>query len=188
MEVFIAYLRNSPVPPRLWDRNGETLEGPFRRSPRCNPGDCHIVGYIAPIAGGVENGLFVAVYMAWAGPYTRCPSHWPLPLPDRIWGAGDAFFTSIRWDRLDFTGTAFEQRHTLAISETQTTDMIFQADLESVMWNDDYETLVPFKTPHPRGYQGVYGSFGIQLKTAYRTSNWVRVFDAFDGHHLLELC
>ena len=115
-----------------------------------------------------------------------CASRWDYPPDDLLWwtrGTKETLFTYVMRENLNFQNTPFEHRYNLRISRPQT-DLKILAKLEFDLWGAEYEAFVPFKNPHPQGYQGVWGDFNFWSEMAYRRLD---VHDTFEPDHILKL-
>ena len=121
-----------------------------------------------------------------------CVSEWE-NVPDGLWRArktdDDVFHTFVQLHNLDFRNTPFEHRSKLCcVSKREWwkmyTDYEALAEMEGLVWGP-VTAFVPFITPNPQGYLGVWGDFGESLKLFPPS---LYVYDAFEsGTHLLEV-
>ena len=93
-----------------------------------------------------------------------CASRWDTPPIDRMWNLlsiKELFRTQVNSDNLDFTNTPFEHCRNLYCSRGPQPELEILARIERIVWGGNYVAIVPFKTPNPKGYQGVLMSFNL---------------------------
>lgn len=115
-----------------------------------------------------------------------CVSRWDSIPPDALWwvrGSKEVFYTYVDLENLNFSNTAFEHRHNLFESGDVSQHGIL-ADQEERLWRESCWGFVPFKNPHPRGYQGMWGRFNFRTSRRYRET--LRVHDKYSSGHILE--
>ena len=129
---------------------------------------CGYVGYIF-----TPGGITARVYQRGASK-TLCASTWCSPLPTQVMSIGRRFHTSVLFSNLNFTNTPFEHRYNLIDPSNDSVEACRLARGELVLWGWNYECFIPFKTPYPHGYQGVYGAFGHRLPGTTRAGPLTR--------------
>lgn len=98
-----------------------------------------------------------------------CVSDWSRPPPSCLWGnVRDGLYDIIviaSYSRLDFTNTAFEHGYLYFMHGSR--ELRRLAKHERAMWGKNHREYIPFKNPHPEGYQGVYGGREMFTGSAY---------------------
>lgn len=92
--------------------------------------------------------------------YTWCASIWSHPPADELWGAlgeDTVLFTGVERVNLNFHNTPLEHRHNLYAQKCwhRSSELVVLAQNEIETWGDG-KAFIPFKTPQPSGYQGVW--------------------------------
>ena len=159
-------------------RNGDgyNLDG----SPE-NPCKCRRIGYMnvknSPSARkGIPEIFQIGItYLdGW------CCSQWEQHPPERLWqmfGGVTALVTFVMTCNLKFVNTPFEYRHNLK-------DDPELAEKERRLWVGVVrKTFIPFKTPHPGGYQGVWMSPSLEMNVIGLE---FPAHDKFNSGHALE--
>lgn len=175
--------------PIVADRNDPILEGPFGDDPNID-WELQMVGRILSSEGDKVHKI---VYAPCENDQGNCVSQWTQPLPERAWGAGEVFLTTILWETLSFVGTAFEHRCNHVASFDCEEYLYKLADDEAQRWGVHHKGFVPFKNPQPNGYKGIYGSFGrelevdLQYDTLASLPECICVRATYEGGCILEL-
>ena len=148
-------------------------------------------GWLGYLNHNLRDGAYSRNYLHDLKPQYKdlwCASYWETIPVDELWRWLDQprslnTYTSLR--KLDFRNTAFEHRSNL--NDLEGGDALYQlADLERATWGDSHCEFIPFKRPHPQGYQGVWGNFDPLLKNLM--ADGFPVKDAFEsGVHTLKL-
>ena len=160
-------------------------------------GDSDIVGYIC---GRDPYAIHARIKVVQDSVNWRlwCASNWESVPHDNLWmecTRNEWFVSQIKFHNLDFRGTPFEHRHNEYVFRLRYWDgrsylydienMILLSEQERVTWGSRYAAFVPFKSPNPQGYQGVWGDFDKALGYLW---HGIRVHDAFDsGIHALKV-
>ena len=114
------------------------------------------------------------------------------PPPDELWwipGKRGAFMTCVMVDNLNFSNTPLEHRYNLYTHNTDP-ELKILARNEGLLWEGARKTFVPFKTPYPQGYQGVWMSLSLTGRgqiPSCRTTGILSAHDEFTLGHVLEL-
>ena len=122
------------------------------------------------------------------GDVGKCISRWE-EIPDELWesrgGSGDPFYATVEMVNLNFDNTPFYHQHNRWIKHADDPSVEISAlsRREIILWSDNTKYFVPFKNPHPQGYQGVYGNFIYEIEGG---KSFIKVKDEFiSGQHLL---
>ena len=151
------------------------------------PEDPQCIGGVVIRPGGENRPVVKDVYQVGAGRREHwCCSQWEQIPPDELWfihGTMGYFFTVVLIDSLNFTNTHLELRYNLSINRDDP-ELEILAENERLLWLGDRELFVPFKTPHPQGYQGVWMS--ARLSMTVLDGLTIHVCDRFRPHHHLK--
>ena len=125
-----------------------------------------------------------------------CASNWITIPHDELWTLckpDEALLSKVQVHNLDFRGTPFEHRHNEYVFRLRYWDgssyiydienMSSLSEQERVTWGRYSGAFVPFKSPNPQGYQGVWGTFDILLSSRWHIMYVHDTFD-FDIHAL----
>ena len=113
-----------------------------------------------------------------------CCSHWARPPPDALWqvrGKEWTLFTRVMDTNLNFINTPLEHRHNLSIRRNDL-ELKILAENERHLWKGSRNTFIPFKRPHPQGYQGVLMSPSLEVGDMGHSTY---VYDDFTSGHVL---
>ena len=117
----------------------------------------------------------------------ECASQWDTIPYDTLWrarGSHDIFITYVRKSNLNFRNTPLEHRHNKYLNRTKSDHQLNRlASKEYQMWKGMDKAFIPFKTPNPQGYQGVWMSLDSWLISA---GACLRVYDKYSPNHRLE--
>ena len=115
-----------------------------------------------------------------------CASKWAKTPTDTLWrDQRDVLLTHVMHESLNFQNTPFEHRYNLIASYTYAAEQKLLASKEYRTWSRGFEAFIPFKKPHPEGYQGVWGNFDDWIMWDQAE---MRVHDKYDsGVHLLKV-
>ena len=162
--------------------------------------DRTIIGYMKVTYRG--EGLFAAptIYQLGVGEHYRwCASEWSTIPPDPLWrvlGDDGVLVTKVRVFNLNFDNTPFEHQSRQNHHQDGPTRCVgsqvppnpaldILARNERHMWQGTGKTFIPFKRPHPKGYQGVWMKPCLDV----RKISWdIYVYDDFTSGHALEVC
>ena len=114
-----------------------------------------------------------------------CVSEWCTIPSDALWwvpGNKGYLATHVITSNLNFINTPLEHRYNLSV-RTFDSKLLTLARNERVLWKGDRKTFIPFKRPHPQGYQGVWMSTDLKVR-GFSRSVWVH--DEFTSGHVLE--
>ena len=157
---------------------------------RVSPGKCNHAGYVDVYDRG-ESWLdwpdTPDVYQVGMDPHDEwCCSKWARPPPDALWwvpGEKGILITQVSTANLNFHNTPLELRHTLSAREDDPTLKIL-AQNERLLWKGVRKTFIPFKRPHPQGYQGVWMCPNLEVGGL---GEGIQVHDKFNSDHVLEI-
>ena len=141
-----------------------------RHGPSPPSGTLVFIGYIADSYKCWEDSEFI--YHPLRGVGEWCVSEWETIPPDTLWGAREkelVFFTYVLSSNLDFRNTPLEH--------------LYGRDT-SIPWEGPRKAFIPFKEPHPQGYQGVWASLEVWPKMMRKI---ISVYDTFSPDHVLEM-
>ena len=114
-----------------------------------------------------------------------CCSNWIRPPPDALWQIREEmwmFMTYVTATNLNFSNTPLEHRYNLHIHNTDP-ELKILAQNERQLWRGSRETFIPFKRPHPKGYQGLWMSPSLKVRGFCQI---MEVRDTFTFGHALE--
>ena len=119
----------------------------------------------------------------------ECASQWDTIPNGAMWwarGPHDIFITRVKKSNLNFRNTPLEQRCNQSLHRnTPDPQLDLLTHNELLMWKGSDKCFIPFKSPNPQGYQGVW----VHLSGRYLPQMGVTldVVDRFNSDHILEL-
>ena len=172
---------SAQMKPHLYVTHEETEYGPFG-SRFSHEDDREHIGYLHD----PDNYTHPALVLQ-EGPAENWCASILEEIPDALWwarGMKEVFHTYVYYNTLDFRNTAFEFRNMDSMCKGENSEIATLANQEGLTWAEDYKEFIPFKTPQPSGYRGVYGEFHPWLD---RGVDVLHVYDTFSPTHVLEL-
>ena len=165
------------------ERSGRCY-GHFGDSPPSHKNKNILVGCLYHLR---EDGICrVDVYQAGRGDW--CASLWDTIPPDELWrvrGYRETLFVRVTSANLCWRNTPLEHRYNLHLGDgARFSELEILAKKERLMWEGKRKTFIPFKNPHPQGYQGVWMKLEVW---PVRIHEVFHVRDRFSPDHTLEM-
>ena len=142
----------------------------------------NVVGYIPSTHRSIK------VLRDYRYSYSWCASSWEVIPQLHNWGK--MFLTYVDHTNLNFIGTPFEHRYNDHLSRHNSDHvdrhrLDRRARKELRRWGWGHDAFVPFKNPHPQGYQGVLINLNVMFDYSCRR---LEVHDDYaSGQHILGL-
>ena len=178
--------------PHVYIEHGTITYGPFGDSQPNNIDEILRIGYIDECHGDWRTPAIAYQTMTGVGG-KWCPSRWETIPDDALWrarGLVDSFCMYVRVANLDFRNTPLEQMYNLSLQgmvlngSERMSELETLARNERLLWEGVHKTYIPFKKPHPQGYQGIWVNLREWPESICEI---IYVHDRFSPTHLLEI-